>query len=59
MKKENKIVTAAEIKKYATPEIYETVLNSVDTITASRASTFEEFDNNEDTAVSLFGFFDD
>ena len=47
------------MKKYITPELIREKLNLVDTMTASRASTFEEFDNNEDTAVSLFGFFDD
>ena len=47
------------MKNYLPPELFETKLNTLDTMTASRASTFEEFDNNEDTAVSLFGFFDD
>ena len=45
------------MKAYITPELYETLLNTADTMTASPASSDSEKDNREGTAETVFGYF--
>ena len=45
------------MKKYFTPELQESKLSLLDTMTASPASSDSEKDNREGTAETVFGYF--